>query len=573
MRRFVAFTPTPPAAMRAACLLLAVTGCTGYVDDAPSPAGGHRGLPANGAGGGPAENPGKGGEGGAATPADPGRVTMRQLNRVEYDNTVRDLLGTTQRPGLTFLNDAPAFAFDNNADHLSISPAQAGLFQKAAESLAAEALTGPARSRLVTCDLAAAGDACPRAIVTAFGARAYRRPLSGTEIAGYLGLMTRARAAGATADETLQTALEAFLLSPSFLYRIEADPAPDSLAPHRIGPYELASRLSYLVYRSMPDQALFEAAAAGKLAAQNDIQAQLARLLADPKGHTFAKDFVAQWLGVVGLDGLQFDSKAFPTFTTPLAAAMKSEITAVFDAFVRENLPVAQLLTPGFSYLDSTLASHYGVAPVPAGDVRRVDLSSAQRGGGLLTMAGTLAVTSYMTRTSLVKRGAWVSGQLLCSEPPPPPADIPALPENGMVMGTQRQILEMHRANPSCAPCHEVIDNIGIALENYDAIGAWRDRDANGGLIDASGELKGTRFTGGHELAKVIAVDPRFPACLAEKMLAYALGRDVNAHGSDAHYVKEIAADGPGAERVGVQDVLRRVVASEAFTMRRGEKP
>lgn len=572
-------------------------GCVGQVqsgapkDPLPSPGGGS-GVPSVGSGGGTGSAggistgtgtgnaSGTGGGNGAGTggtgmvvgpmgPRDPGRVTMRQLNRAEYNNTVRDLLLTTQQPGLTFLNDAPAFGFDNNADHLSVSPVLAGLYQKAAESLAAEAIVAPARSRIITCDLAAAGDTCQRTIITNFGAKAYRRPLTAAEISSYLALMAKARTAGATPDEAVRTAIEAFLMSPSFLHRVEFDPDPTSVVPHQVAPYEMASRLSYLAYRSMPDQMLFDAAAAGKLTAPADIQAQLTRLLADQKGIAFSQDFSAQWLGVVPLDTVQFDLKLFPKFTTPLAVSMKTEIASFFDAFLKENLPVTQLLTAKFSYLDSALAAHYGLPAVPAGAARRVDLTTPQR-GGLLTMAGTLAVTSYMTRTSLAKRGAYVAGQFLCAEPPPPPNDVPPFPDNGMVMGTQRQILEMHRTNPSCAACHIVMDNIGIALENYDAVGAWRTNDTNGGLIDANGELNGVKFNGGQQMAAVIAADPRFTPCLAEKMLTYALGREVTHVGADAPYVKEIAADTP-AGQPGLREIVNRVVASETFNMRHGE--
>lgn len=502
----------------------------------------------------------------ASGPRDPGRVTMRQLNRVEYNNTVRDLLGTTQQPGSTFLNDAPAFAFDNNADQLSVSPVLAGLYQQAAESLAAEAITAPFKAKLVTCDLAAAGDTCQRTFITTFGAKAYRRPLTDAEVTNYLALMASAKTAGATADEAVRTAIEAFLVSPNFLYRIELDPDPASTTSHPVGPYELASRLSYLIYRSMPDQGLFDAAAAGKLGAVADVQGQLTRLLADPKGGTFAQDFSAQWLGVRTLEAIQFDPAVFPRFTSALAVSMKSEITSFFDDFIKENLPADQLLTAKFSFIDSTLATHYGLPAVAAGPAKKTVLNSTQR-GGLITMAGTLAATSYMTRTSLVKRGAWTEGQLLCSEPPPPPNDVPPFP-TGMVMGTQRQILEMHRSNPSCGACHVVMDNIGIALENYDGTGAWRTADANGAVIDANGVLNNVSFNGGQQLSAVVAADPRFVPCVSKKMLSYALGRALVA--TDDPYVSDISASTSGA-LPGVRDILTRVVSSDPFNMRHGE--
>ncbi len=497
-------------------------------------------------------------------PRDPGRVLIRQLNSREYDNTVRDLLGTAQQPGLTFLNDEPSFAFDNDAGQQLVSPVQAGLYQQAAESLAAEAITGANRAKLITCDLAIAGDTCGKSIITTFGAKAYRRPLTTAEVTNYLALMAAARTAGATADVAVRTAVEAFLQSPIFLFRPETEADPTSLTPHTVGPYEMASRLSYLLYRSMPDQVLFDAAAAGKLAAPADVLAQLTRMLADPKA-TFSQDFSAQWIGARSLESIQFDITVFPKFTPVLAASMKSELTSFFDDFVKENLPVNQLLTANFSYIDSTLATHYGLPAVGSGGVKKTTLNSPQR-GGLFTMAGPLAVTSYMTRTSLVKRGAWIMSQFLCQDPPPPPNNVPPLPTD-TVMGTQRQILEMHRAAPSCAGCHVIMDNLGMALENYDGIGAWRTTDTNGAAIDANGMLGTATFNGGKELSAVIAADPRLAPCVSRKMLGYALGRIPLA--SDEPYVGDLAA-GTSSGPPGVRDILTRLVASDPFNMTHG---
>jgi hypothetical protein len=492
---------------------------------------------------------------------------MRKLNNVEYNNTVRDLLGTALQPAATFLNDAPEFGFDNNADMLQVSPTQAGLYEQAAEMLAAEALSPAKRATLVTCDLAM-GETCLRTIITSFGAKAYRRPLTATEVTAFLGLMSSARTAGATADEALRTAIQVFLLSPHFLHRVELDPDPTSVLPHPVSPHETASRLSYLIYRSMPDAPLFTAATAGKLSTPEELQAQVTRMLADPKGAGFAADFSTQWLGARSLEKMQFDATAFPKFTPSLAASMKGEISAFFDDFVKQNRPVDQLLTADFSYLDDALAQHYGLPAVGSTTLKKTTLSSPQR-GGLMTMAGTLAVTSYATRTSLVKRGAWVLGQLLCSEPPAPPPDIPGFPE-GVTSGTQREILAMHRTNPSCGVCHVVMDNLGIALENYDAIGAWRTTDKSGAVIDARGELPngGATFNGGREMAKAVAADPRFRSCVARNLLSYALGRTLLP--GDEGYVADVAA-ASATSGPGLRDILNRVVASDSFRMRHGE--
>jgi hypothetical protein len=335
----------------------------------------------------------------------------------------------------------------------------------------------------------------------------------------------------------------------------------------------MASRLSYMVYRSMPDDALFNAAASGTLSAVADIQAQLQRMLADPKG-VLAPTFANMWLGTSTVTTQDFDPEMFPAFTPALAASMGGEILAFFNEFVQKNEPVTQLLTAKFSYLDKNLASLYGI-PAPTGTgLVRTTLTTPQR-SGLLTMAGVLSVTSQPTRTSVVRRGAWVLSQLLCAPAPAPPPDVPPFPTDDTT-GSQRQILAMHRASPSCAACHDSIDNIGLAMENYDAVGAYRTTD-NGVAIDASGMFAGgiaepaggtgPAFVGAVQLAAAVAADPRFPACVAQNALSYSIGRTIAP--SDAPYITTIVTGSSGA--VGVRDVLMNVVASDPFRMRHGE--
>jgi hypothetical protein len=516
-----------------------------------------------------------------AGPVDPGRVTVRRLNRAEYDNTIHDLLGTAQTPGLsTFPSDAPQLGFDNIGDLQTMSPVQFTLYQQAAESLAAEVMTvGSAeRTALVTCDLTT-GAACAQTLITSFGLRAFRRPLTAAEVTTYVALMATAAQEGATTDEQFRTVLEAMLVSPNFLFRPEFDPTPTSPTPHLLSPYEAASRLSYMVYRSMPDQALFAAAAAGTLSKPADVQAQLQRMLADPKA-IFAPTFVSQWLGTGAVSTQSFDPTLFPEFNPMLASSMGQEVNDFFSEFLQKNEPVTQLLSSNFSYIDNNLATLYGVPAVGGAGLIRTTLSTPQR-GGLLTMAGVLSVTSYPTRTSVVKRGAWVLGQLLCAPPPPPPQNVPAFP-TGTVSGTQKQILAQHRADPACAGCHDSMDNIGLALENYDAVGAYRTLD-NGVAIDASGMFTGPiaeptgavgpTFTGGEALAKAVAADPRFISCVAQNALTYSLGRALFVTGAtttDVPYLSEITT-APQSGSLGVRDVLMNVVASDTFRMRRGE--
>ena len=359
---------------------LMAAACTAQIGSSQGPAG--TGVSAGGAGGGAGTPGGAGGGtvgtggnptgttgggngatgGGSATsgPQDPGRVTIRRLNRAEYDNTVRDLLGTAQTPGATtFPSDAPALGFDNNGDLQTLSPVQFTLYQQAAESLAAEVMTVGSKERaaLITCDLTT-GMTCAQTLIQNIGLRAFRRPLTATEVTNFTGLMTTAAGAGATTDEQFRTVLEAMLQSPNFLFRPEIDADVTSLTPHTLSPYEAASRLSYMVYRSMPDTALFTAAANGQLAQPSDVQTQLARMLA-ASNSVFGPTFSSMWLGTSAVSTQSFDATLFPEFNASLANSMSLEVNDFFNEFVTQNEPVSQLLTANFSYIDANLASLY----------------------------------------------------------------------------------------------------------------------------------------------------------------------------------------------------------------------
>jgi hypothetical protein len=298
-------------------------------------------------------------------------------------------------------------------------------------------------------------------------------------------------------------------------------------------------------------------------------------MLASPKS-AFATTFPAQWLGTNGVPTETFDATMFPEFNASLAASMTGEVTDFFSELLQNNGPVTDLMTANFSYLDQNLAMLYGVQAPAGSGLIRTTLSTTQR-GGLLTMAGVLSVTSYPTRTSLVKRGAWVLGQLLCAPPPAPPPNIPAFPEGAITATTQKEILAQHRTIPACAACHDSMDNIGAAMENYNAVGAYQTEEG-GQPIDASGSFAGAiaepnggtgpTFNGAHELAAVVAADPRFPACVAQNVLSYTLGRSLQA--TDQPYIASITK-APSNGGVGVRDILMNVVASDTFRMRHGD--
>jgi hypothetical protein len=560
------------------CLLGLAAGCTGVIGN-PN-AGGPQDQPGgststgsgSGSTGGPGGTTGPGGTGSTTgtlppgTTAEPGRVTVRRLNQTEYDNTVHDLLGTDTHPARTFISDSQANGFDNNGDFLSLSPTRVEQYQSAADALATEALTAPLRARNLTCD-PATGDTCVRTFLTTLGERAYRRPLADAEITAYLTLAGKVRTAGGSPDEVMGAVLKGLLMSSNFIFRPEIDPDPASMTPHPLAPYEMASRLSYLVYASMPDAPLFAAAKAGQLATAQDLQTQLQRMLSDPKS-TFAQNYAEQWLGVRSIDTSQPDPKLYPAFSVALATSMKREVDLYFGEFVRQNLPAEQLLTANFTYVDATLAKHYGLPAVTGTDLTRVTLATPQR-GGLWGLGALLLATSRGNRTSPVARGRWTLDGLMCAPPPPPP-DTVKLPSEDVITATSsRDFLAMHRNNAVCAACHSTMDPIGLALENYDAIGAWRDTD-HGQTIDASGNLPdGTKFTGRGELEATLAKDPRLRACLAKSLMTYGLGRAMR-DGVDAPYIDAVAK-GTGAATVGVRDLLMGVVASDAFRLRRGE--
>ncbi|HET6280119.1 MAG TPA: DUF1592 domain-containing protein [Polyangia bacterium] len=505
------------------------------------------------------------GDNGKPIVPEPNRVTMRRLNQNEYDNTVRDLLGTTSTPARVFLNDTQTHGFDNNGDLLGLTPTRLDQYFKAAETLADEALKAPLRAKILSCD-PAMGDACIRTFVTSFGERAFRRPVTDEEVTDYLALAAKARTAMAMPEEVVHTVLQALLMSPHFLFRVEIDADPTSLVPHPVGQFELASRLSYLVYGSMPDDVLYAAAKAGQLTDLAQLKTQLGRMLTDSKAR-FSQSFSEQWLDFRDIDNSQPDVKLFPTFNPALAASMKAEVTAFFDDFIKNNRSAEELLTARFSYLDDKLAKHYGLTGGTA-TLARTDLTTDQR-GGILGMGALMTATSRGNRTSPVDRGRWVLASLLCSEPPPPPPDLVVPTEDKILAAaTARDFLAEHRKNPSCAACHSLLDPIGLSLENYDAVGAWRTLD-RGTPIQAAGILQdGTPISGPRDLAQVVSKDARFRACLVDYLLTYATGRTTVM--TDKPYI-EFITKGTAGGTAGLKDLLTSVVTSDPFRLRRGD--
>ena len=412
---------------------------------------------------------------------------------------------------------------------------------------------------------------CAARILDAFGHSAWRRPLTDDELRRLVGLVRLAVEQGDPILDGIKLALRATLLSPHFLYKVELDPDPTSLEPHRLSDHELATRMSYFLWATTPDDALLDAADAGELSTDDGVRAQVARMLEDPRAQALVDHFAGQWLFVRALDDHFPDYNFFPDFDDELRASMQREALLFFGAFLREGRPLPEMMTADFAFIDERLAAHYGLpfegAPVADTGFVRADVSDDAR-GGLLTLGSVLTVTSFPTRTSPVRRGKWVLEQLLCSAPPPPPAGVEADLEGVDPNASLRERLEQHRTDPTCAACHDLMDPIGLGMENFDGIGAHRTTMA-GAPVDASGELPdGTQFTGVGELSTALGADHRFTDCFTEKMFVYALGRgDERADHCELTRLRAGFADADHR----IADFVSLMSTSPAFTQRRGE--
>lgn len=645
-------------------------------------------------------------------PPDPGRVTARRLNRVEYRNTIRDLLDVDFRADKDFPADDSGYGFDNIGDVLTISPVLMDRYLDAAETIASRALganalpkkpveaqyqskdktlrrpnastveathrigwdgeyivriglpgeravdaapvtlgfwmdgklihsqqvetkpsklvyfnpyseeefrlvlpegdhvfragfigdefvktlskeelykdktnkylnmiafVGPfpakvekaSRKRILVCD-PASDTACVDKIVGTLARRAYRRPVTTTEISKLSGFVKLAQDEGQSVEQGLQLAIRAMLVSPHFLFRIERDPdAKDPSNIHQISQVELASRLSYFLWSSMPDDVLLGLAENRKLREPGALEAQVKRMLEDPRSEALAENFAGQWLEVRNLDSVKPDPQKFPDWGPELRDAMKTETRMFFESLLRENRPLSEFLDSNYTYLNELLAKHYGIPGVEGPDFRRVELATGQR-GGILSHASVLTVSSYPTRTSPVIRGKYVLENILGAPPPAPPPDVPALDEESVGnAGSLRQQLEKHRSNATCASCHARMDVLGFGLENYDAIGRWRTQDGKF-EVDAAGTLpNGKSFTTPAELRTLLKDDlDEFARCLTEKMLTYSLGRGIERY--DRRTLKEINRR-VAASGYRFQPLVLEVVNSLPFQSRRGE--
>ena len=412
---------------------------------------------------------------------------------------------------------------------------------------------------------------CARQIVENLATRAYRRPATVKEVDRLMGLVNEVRRRD-TFEEAIRMAVQAVLMSPNFLFRIERDPnhgatgATGATNVYAINDYELASRLSYFLWSSMPDDELFQAAAQKRLREPGALDAQVKRMLADPKAETLATNFGEQWLNLRLMDRKKPDAAKFPLVDDELLDAMRQETRLFLNAVVREDRSILDFIDGRFTYVNGPLARFYGIPGVDGEQFKRVDLDGEHR-SGIVTQGSVLSISSYATRTSPVIRGKWVLENLLGAAPPPPPDDIPALEEKDLgTAASMRQRLEQHRADPACSACHSSMDPIGFGLENYDAAGAWRAKDGNFD-VDSSGILPdGRSFSGAKGLKQILLSQSHaFTQNFTEKLLTYALGRGLER--SDRGLVGQISSN-VAQHDYRFSSLVTSIVNSPAFQMR-----
>lgn len=652
---------------------------------------------------------------GARKAGDPGRVTIRRLNRSEYNNTVRDLLYLSVAPAEDFPSDDVGYGFDNIGDVLTISPLLMEKYIAAAERLAGTAIVLPldrtvrfeasefgevAGSNVIEsgdrnfftngfmggpCEFPADGDYVIRArafgqqagpevckmafrvngrqiqvvdvaavraepgvyqvpvtikkgthrvevgfindyynpgasdprqrdrnliiqyyevagpkgveatlpdshtrlitvypgtldhttaarkVIGDFARRAFRRPVTNAEIDKLVAIYRLVREKGDPYERGIQVAVTAVLASPSFIFRSESDAKPSTGGTELIGEYAMASRLSYFLWSSMPDQELFDLAAAGRLSDPKVLEAQVDRMLKSPKSRALADDFAAQWLNLRLLETLTPDAKVFDSWSEQTKLDMVTETKTYFMDVVANDRPIVDFLDSDYTFVNERLAQHYGLSGVRGEEFRRVQLTDRRR-GGLVTQGSALTVTSNPNRTSPVKRGKWILDNILGGTPPPPPPDVGVIEDGAVAMesASLRERMERHRRDPNCAGCHNQMDPLGFALENFDGVGRWRETDGKWPIDDTGVLPDGTKFQGANGLrALLVRRKDDFAGVLASKLLTYALGRGLE------------AADGPTVERIRARvvrngyrfsEVVKGVVTSDAFRKRLAEK-
>lgn len=500
---------------------------------------------------------------------DPGRRTIQRLTREQYNNSVYELLGIDTRPADAFPADGGGGGgFDNNGSTLFVPPILMEKYLNSAVAMLEQA--DPSKYVTIRPGEEISKEEAARRCLGQFASRAYRRPVPAEELDRLYGLFQHADDQGRPFDEALRLALQAVLVSPHFLFLVETD--QESKEPYRIGEYELASRLSYFLWTSMPDEVLLDLARRGTLHEPEVLEQQVRRMLADGRSRNLAKDFAGQWLQLKALANFaEPDRSRYREYTPELRDAMVEEAITSFHALFRDDAPLLDLVVADFVYVNEVLAKHYGMEGVSGPEFRKVSITDQNR-GGVLGMAAVLTMTSYPERTSPVLRGKWILTELLGTPPSPPPSNVKILPlddklEKGL---TFRGRLEQHRNQPACAACHAKLDPPGFGLEGFDPIGRIRAQ-IGGGPVDDSGELtSGETFRGAAELKRILKERKKdvFVRNITRRMLSYALARGLEPY--DAPTVREIIA---ALQAKGYRSsvLITEIVRSFPFQYRRNE--
>ncbi len=500
----------------------------------------------------------------------PGKSPIRRMTRFEYDNTVRDLLGDDSHPAANFVPEEEALGFDNQAAALGVTQILAEQYMVASEKIAATAVTN--LDKLLPCQPAAGEERdCAQKFIETFGRRAYRRPLDSDEVNRLLAVYDW----GVTEVDFargIELVLQAFLQAPHFLYRVEfgmPDPVEGNVVA--LSPHEIASRLSYMLWSSMPDDELFAAADQGQLGTPEEIEAQARRMLDDPRARQAVANFNAQWLGLSHMESLKKDPVTYPKYDESLRPLWQEETLAFLDDVIFDGEgDVGAIFTASHTMMNAQLAAFYGIENGPQTETfERVELDPS-RASGVLTQGSILAVTGKPNQSSPVHRGKFVRERLLCQILPPPPNNVVATPPDLSPDLTTRERYSEHSKNPACSGCHIKMDPIGFGFEHYDGIGEWRDKE-NGLPIDDTGQLVDTRnidgpFQGVVDLGKKLAESEEARQCVATQWFRYGYGR---AEGADDYCSMQKLQETFALKGFNVKELLVALTQTDAFRYRR----
>jgi hypothetical protein len=504
-----------------------------------------------------------------------GPSPIRRMTRFEYNNTVRDLLGDSTQPAATFGSEEEALGFNNNAANLVVSEQLANKYMLAAEGVSERATDPTVMAANVACDPAALGaEACAQQFIAAFGARAFRRPLVQEEKDGLFAVYQAGAAEAGAPDPFrlgIQLVIQAALQAPAFLYRVELGEAADGSAKYvPLTHFEMASRLSYFLWGTMPDPELFDAAAAGKLGTKEDVAAQARRMLDDPKAHDAIAEFHLQWLDYDRIGNITKDAALFPDYSPAIGTMMREEMRAFVEhAVFDEGGGLATLLTAPYSYMPPELATFYGLTP-PAdaqpGQVTKIDFDPTTR-GGLLTLGALMAINAHTNQTSPVHRGKLVREQLLCFQIAPPPPEVNTKAPEPVKGTTAKERFAAH-AQGTCKNCHQYMDSIGFGFETFDSVGRYRTLD-DGAAIDTTGSVPESDvadFKDAIDLVNKLADSQDVQQCYVKQWFRFGYGRGETTDDKCAMAQLNAAFDDKGGD---VKELLVELTQTDAFLYRR----